>query len=549
MSANPSPAVAALLSFLFPGLGQIYAGDTRKGVIWALPMIAFIVGVLWLLFAGKDAMFQLALNKVQLGLLILNVAFFCYHVAAMLDAYAVAQHERMRNLGYGRGAPIFLASIIALTIVIHGVPEVVGYQVNRGLADIFGHGTGSLPGQQSFSPEPSQSLIPIGSFENGGDSSPSPSTEPGGSSEPTPTGTVTPASSQTPLPSITIGPDWPSWAQDGRLNLLLVGGDSRSDTGLDTNSLRTDSMILLSVDIQSGKAAMFSFSRNMCSRTLNLPFCSSATRYPDWFQIPLSPEDSQAQPGGVYNNYLNALWRDAAASKGCDPANNVPCSPGEFVGSPDETPAQCQQDFACERGWRALAGSIQAMTGQNIDGIVAVNLKGFVSVVANLPDGGIWLNIPSPLYDDNYFNSQQQKMLVNFQPGCQFLNPEQALAYARSRHQDSDYQRERRQQFVLQSVRKQLDPLALLPHIPALLQVAQENLFTTLTDNDLPYLAQVAARVDAGRMYQITLAPGPLNQLTSMADIQNLVTNIFQQPEPQPQPTPSNPGQACPPRT
>jgi LCP family protein required for cell wall assembly len=539
MSANPSPAVAALLSFLFPGLGQIYAGDTRKGVIWALPMIAFIVGVLWLLFAGKDAMFQLALNKVQLGLLILNVAFFCYHVAAMLDAYAVAQHERMRNLGYGRGAPIFLASIIALTIVLHGVPEVVGYQVNRGLCSIFcgGH-EDTLPPGQSLSPGASESLIPIGSFENGGDSSPSPSTEPGGSSEPTPNGTVVPTSSQTPLPSIDTGPGsgWPAWAADGRLNLLLVGGDSRSDTGLDTNSLRTDSMILLSVDIQSGKAAMFSFPRNMCSRTLNLPFCSSATRYPDWFQIPLSPEDSGAQPGGVYDNYLNALWRDAASQ------------PGKWVGS-DGIGPECQTQFDCERGWRALAGTIQAMTGQNIDGIVAVNLKGFVSVVANLPDGGIWLNIPSPLYDDNYYNSQQQKMLVDFQPGCQFLNPEEALAYARSRHQDSDYQRERRQQFVLQSVRKQLDPLGLLPHIPALLQVAQENLFTTLTDTDLPYLAQVAARVDAGRMYQITLAPGPLNQLTSMADIQNLVTNIFQQPEPQPQPTPSNPGQACPPRT
>jgi len=535
MSANPSPAVAALLSFLFPGLGQIYAGDTRKGVIWALPMIAFIGGVVWLLFAGKDAMLQLALNKVQLALLILNVAFFCYHVAAMLDAYAVAQHERLRNLGYRRGAPIILASLIALTTVLHGVPEVVGYQVNRGLADIFGHGTGSLPGQQSFSPQPSQSLIPIGSFENGGDS-PSPSIEPsGGSSAPTPTGTAAPGASQTPLPSIDLA-GWPSWAQDGRLNLLLVGGDSRSDTGLDTNSLRTDSMILLSVDIQSGKAAMFSFPRNMCSRTINLPFCSSATRYPDWFQIPLSPEDAGARPGGIYDGLLNELWRDAASQ------------PGKWVGS-DGIGAECQTQFDCERAWRALAGTIQAMTGQNIDGIVAVNLKGFVSVIANLPDGGIWLDIPSPLYDDNYYNSQQQKMLVDFKPGCQFLNPEEALAYARSRHQDSDYQRERRQQFVLQSVRKQLDPLALLPHIPALLQVAQENLFTTLTDTDLPYIAQVAARVDAGRMYQITLAPGPLNRLTSMADIQNLVTNIFQQPQPAPQPTPSNPGQACPPRT
>jgi LCP family protein required for cell wall assembly len=533
MSADPSPAVAALLSFLFPGLGQIYAGDTRKGVIWALPMIAFIGALVWLLFAGKDAMLQLALNKVQLALLILNVAFFCYHVAAMLDAYAVAQHERMRNLGYRRGAPIILASLIALTTVLHGVPEMIGVDVNRTLSNIFNPANEQgLAPTQSFAPLPSGSLVPIPV-----DSS-SPSVGPSGSAEPSTQpsgGSQAPQPSQTPLPSIPLN-TWPSWARDGRLNILLVGGDSRSDTGLDTNSLRTDSMILLSVDIESGKAALFSFPRNMCSRTLNLPFCTSATRYPDWFQIPLSPEDASARPGGIYDNYLNALWRDAASQ------------PGQWVGS-QGIGQECQTQFDCQRGWRALTGAIQQMTGQNIDGIVAVNLKGFVALVANLPAGGIWLDIPSPLQDTNYFNSQQQPMVVNFQPGCQFLNPEEALAYARSRHQDSDYQREKRQQFVLASIRKQLDPLALLPHIPALLQVAQENLFTTFSDSDIPYLAQVASRVNADRIYRVSLAPGPLNQLTSMADLQNLVTNIFLQPEPAPPPTPSSPSQACPPRT
>ncbi len=537
MSANPSPAIAALLSFLFPGLGQIYAGETRKGVVWALPMLFFVAAVVWLvLLAGKDTLLSLALNSVQIGLLILNVAFFCYHVAAMLDAYAVAQRERVRNFGYPRGAPIALAMLVALAIVIHGVPEVVGVDVNRGLASIFdpSHSGGLAPG---LSPTPSsapQSLIPLPSDSQ---DSPAPSGSPEASTgTPTqePTGSVGPQATRTPLPSVDLT-GWPSWAQDGRLNVLIVGGDSRSDTGLDTNSLRTDSMILLSVDIESGKAALFSFPRNMCSRTLNLPFCTAATRYPDWFQIPLSPEDAGARPGGVYDNYLNALWRDAASQ------------PNQWVGS-DGIGPECQQQFDCLRGWRALEGTLQQMTGQTIDGVMAVNLKGFVSLVANLPDGGIWLDIPAPLQDDAYYNSQQQLYPVNFQAGCQFLNPEDALAYARSRHQDSDYQRERRQQFVLASVRKQLDPLSLLPHIPALLQVAQENLFTTFSDTDVPFLAQAAERVDASRMYQVSLTPGSLNQLTSMADISSLVTNIFSEPEPVPQPTPSNPSQACPPR-
>jgi anionic cell wall polymer biosynthesis LytR-Cps2A-Psr (LCP) family protein len=185
------------------------------------------------------------------------------------------------------------------------------------------------------------------------------------------------------------------------------------------------------------------------------------------------------------------------------------------------------------------------MSGVNIDGVVAVNLKGFVDLVENLPGGGVWLDIPAPLSDDAYYNSQQQLYPVNFQKGCQFLDPEDTLAYARSRHQDSDYQRERRQQFVLTSIRKQLDPLALLPHVPGLLNAAQANLFMTFSSDDFPYLAQVASRVDADRLYQYDFAPAHLVPLGSMAGMQAKVQNIFSEPEPDP--APQQPGDACPP--
>ena len=172
------------------------------------------------------------------------------------------------------------------------------------------------------------------------------------------------------------------------------------------------------------------------------------------------------------------------------------------------------------------------MSGVQIDAIVSVNLKGFVDVVNNLPDGGLWIDVPSPLFDDEYYNSQQQKMLIDFEAGCQFMNGEEALAYARSRHQDSDYQRSRRQQYVLTQVRKQLDPLALVPHIPTLLGVAQENLFMTIDDSDIPFLAQVASRIDSERIYRYDFAPAKLTQLGSPEGMIDKVQNIFSEPEP-----------------
>ena len=351
---------------------------------------------------------------------------------------------------------------------------------------------------------------------------------------------------------------------------MLIGGDSRSDTGLDAKSLRTDSMILLSVDIASCKAALFSFPRNLCTATDGS--CGDGTRYPDWLQLTLPSEDTDptnnpagaaAFPNGDFtasasvcsgmnsDGLLTSLWHVAAY-----------CS-AIFPGSDGISGNDCQQQFDCERAWRALIGTLQNFTGQQIDGVISVNLNGFVDLVNALPAqcptaaqrvtlpntpncyGGLWL-YTDPLQDDAYFDSQQQQIPVNFTQGCFYVDAEYSLAYARSRHQDSDYQRERRQQYVLQQVRRQLDPLALLPSIPSLLQIAQANLFTTLSDTDVQYLAQIANRVDADRLYQEDFAPAHVATLGSMQGISDFVANIFSQPEPEPQPQQQN--NPCPPK-
>ena len=558
--SNPSPTLAALLSFIFPGLGQAYAGQPRKGLIWAIPMLLFIVGVLWLVLGGQ-LVSVVSIGRNQAALLIFNVAFFLYHVAAMVDAFDTAKRDRA--LSYSRAAsrtgPIFLAALVAVTIVLHGFPEVYGVDVYNSYGQIV-LPSGRPGALVSFAPATvNPSYVPP---------SETPSSSPGGSTGPsttpsgTPSGTGKPIAQRTPLPSIANFPNgWPGWASDGRLNILLIGGDSRSDTGLDAKSLRTDSMILLSEDIQSGKAALFSFPRNLCTATNGS--CGDGTRYPDWLKIPLPQEDTstpagqQAFPDGTFtaspsvcsgmnsDGLLTSLWHIAAY-----------CS-SIFQGSDGISGNDCQQQFDCDRAWRALVGTLENFTGQLIDGVVAVNLNGFVDLVSNLPQqcptsaqrvalpatgqcyGGLWLQT-DPLQDDAYFDSQQDQIPVNFTSGCFYVDPEYSLAYARSRHQDSDYQRERRQQYVIQQVRRQLDPISLLPNIPALLQVAQANLYTTFGQGDISYLAQAASRVDADRLYEEDFAPSHVAALGSMQAIQDEVTNIFSTPEPQPQPQQQN---------
>ena len=567
---NPSPTLSALLSFIWPGLGQAYAGQVRRGLVWMIPMFIIVIAGAWLVFSGK-AVSLLLNSNVQIAFLIFNIAFFFYHVAAMIDAYDQARRDRIVSYSRPGGAPIALAALIAITIMLHGFPEVYGFDAHQTYVAIVPQTPRPvIPSFVAQTPNPSV-VIPtdIPDTPNPSDSA---SATPGASvtstgspsGSPGPKGTIAPHVCS-PSPDLST---WPAWAQDGRLNLLLIGGDSRSDTGLDAKSLRTDSMILLSVDIASCKAALFSFPRNLCTATDGS--CGDGTRYPAWLQLPLPQEDTQTPagqaafptgnftasnsvcPGMNSDGLLTSLWHIAAW---CDSV---------FQGSSGIDGATCQQQFDCDRAWRALVGTLQNFTGQQIDGVVAVNLNGFVDLVNALPAqcptdaqrvalpstpkcyGGLWLQTTA-LQDDAYFDSQQQLIPVDFQAGCFYVDPEYSLAYARSRHQDSDYQRERRQQYVLQQVRRQLDPLALLPQIPQLLQVAQANLYTTFSDQDMGYLAQVASRVDANYLYQEDFAPAHVTALGSMQGIKDQVTNIFSQPEPTPQ-TPQQGGGNCPPK-
>jgi LCP family protein required for cell wall assembly len=246
-----------------------------------------------------------------------------------------------------------------------------------------------------------------------------------------------------------------------------------------------------------------------------------AVGYPEWLHIPL-------ENGQDYPNCLNYLWRSAAASP-----NNFFTPPFD-PSQPYQGTAECQAHFDCERAWRALTGAIQNLANQQIDGVVAVNLKGFVALVEALPGHGVWIDVPYALHDDVYHDSQQNPIVVDFQAGCQFLDGEQALAFARSRHQDSDYQRARRQQIFLQQVRKQLDPLAMLGSLGNLINAAKENLFMTFSQPDFPYLAQIASHVDADRLYRYDFAPNQLSEFNSIDDIARKVSNIFSEPEPTP---------------
>jgi LCP family protein required for cell wall assembly len=293
-------------------------------------------------------------------------------------------------------------------------------------------------------------------------------------------------------------------------------------------------MILLSVDIPTGKAAMFGFPRNMTS-------------------VPI--EDASG------NGNFNRLWSDPFPPGNGNPAASLLTNMWQFAYDNDRkfyTPTEsCQetdpdkqaQCLGDARAFRAVSGAIQNLAGVQIHGVVAVNLRAFRELVDAV--GGVWMDIPEPIYDGDYpAGDDVSPHVINIPAGCHWLNGIYALAYARSRHQDSDYQRMKRQQAVLTAVRKQIDPISMLPRLDDLLNVASNNLWTTIDRNDIPLLAQIASRVDPDRIYNVRITPGqgyPSNLTDAeIKSIRSRVQHIFDQPQPKPDPTPDTPSGKCP---
>jgi len=176
-----------------------------------------------------------------------------------------------------------------------------------------------------------------------------------------------------------------------------------------------------------------------------------------------------------------------------------------------------------------------------IDEAVEVDDHGAVERDAVAPHG-VWIRTEH-VYDTRYpLENGSGYVTINIPAGCRQLDGHTLLEYARSRHQDSDYGRMARQQQVLVALLHNIDPIAALPQVPHLLDIAKDNLLLAIPTADIGSLASLASSVDPASVERIGFDPPDYGEFVTtkeIAKIQKAVQTVFATPLPSPSPIPS----------
>jgi LCP family protein required for cell wall assembly len=228
----------------------------------------------------------------------------------------------------------------------------------------------------------------------------------------------------TVVPPVTLPPD--------TVTILLLGSDQREGQ----TYWRTDTIILVAIDIRGHTAGLLSIPRDL------------------WVYIP-----------GHGNERINTaeLWGEL----------------GKYPGG----------------GSALIKKTIEYNLGLPVHYYVRVGLQGFVKIIDTL--GGVTVDVDCPL-SDRFHDPDSPTGFTDLDlfPGIYHLDGKMALYYSRSRWSTSDFDRSRRQQKVIKGIWKQGLRLDILPKIPELWQALSDTFQTDLSLEQVLTLAYLGTQIE-----------------------------------------------------
>ncbi len=228
-----------------------------------------------------------------------------------------------------------------------------------------------------------------------------------------------------------------AFVPERKVNILLLGSDDRVS---DREPPRTDTMILLTLDLERKTAGMISLTRDL------------------WLPI----------PGYNLTTKINTAY-----------------ALGEERGYPGGGP-QLAMD------------TVSGFIGQPVHYYVQANFNGFVRFIDEI--GGVAVDVQQPIYDPEYPTSDFGFQTFQLSAGRHHFDGETALKYARTRNMDSDYGRAARQQQLLQAVANKLLSTDMIPTLLGNAPQLMNTLWGSVsTDMPPAKMAEIAFHVQSGQ--------------------------------------------------
>lgn len=145
-------------------------------------------------------------------------------------------------------------------------------------------------------------------------------------------------------------------------------------------------------------------------------------------------------------------------------------------------------------GTRTSIETVEELFEIPVDYYVKMNFDAFIDVVDAL--GGIEAEVPYSLLEKDQFD----RKTVKLEPGLQELDGREALALARTRMQDNDLERGKRQQMILQSIMKKASSASSFTKYGDVIDAVGDNMKTDMTFEEMKsffaYIKDGAPRVD-----------------------------------------------------
>jgi LCP family protein required for cell wall assembly len=271
---------------------------------------------------------------------------------------------------------------------------------------------------------------------------------------------------------------------DGRYNILLLGGDA----GPDRLGLRPDSISVVSVEAETGKATMVGIPRNL----ERAPFVDGSPLYgpfPDGYDC---GDQCLISYLYTYGEEHPDLYPNAEAN-------------------------------GSNAGIEAMRDAVEGTLGITLQYYVLIDMQGFSDLIDAL--GGITLTVKEELP----IGINGGPVVDTIKPGKQHMDGTTALWYARTRYNMTDYQRMERQREVQEAVLAQFEPANVLTKFQAVAKAGSQVVKSDVPRASLGYFVDLASKTRAQPISKIELIPanGVVVERPDFDEVHQMIDDAF----------------------